>query len=193
MLVFSLCVLGVIGCIIAVVLHEISIIEGINQQEATVPKLRVLYTEIIGPYSNVYKKTSLIEKAVKDKFGADISQCPCFGIYYDNPKITPKNKTRAIVGKIIDITEERDFSQACEGLHIQDIPGGEKALALDIKFRNSAGITCGIIRIYKRIESFLKEKKGEMKGTLEVYSKGKITVYCVLQEPHGNIWVPFEN
>lgn len=189
----AICVIGAIVAAVVYILWKISFFEPINQKESTIPKLRILFFENVGPYSKAYKRTATIEEAVKEKFGVDLSDSPCFGIYYDNPKTTPKEKARSIIGKIIDPADNTDFTGAAEGLHIKDIPGGEKALVLDTAFHNSTGVFVAITRIYGAIQKYFAERKGKMTNTIEIYSKDKITVYCPLVKPHGSVWVPFDH
>jgi len=64
----------------------------------------------IGPYVFVMKKNvgaykdvgPIMDELYRDLKEADIVTSRGLGIYYDDPKVTPENKTRSVIGRILD-------------------------------------------------------------------------------------------
>jgi len=84
---------------------------------------RVAYVRHIGPYQECDKAWRMLE-ALAGKYGLFKSGVQCLGIGHANPDVTPAEKLRYDACVTVD-----DQFQPVEGLAVQELPGGEYAVA----------------------------------------------------------------
>ena len=138
----------------------------------------VVGKEIIGPYSKAGQHISDVDARMKE---LGIISTKGFGIYYDDPKTTPKEKCRSFVGNIL---EEKDFNRKndlqSKGLKIDSIP---KTMALVIEFplKNMMSYMIGPMKAYPVFSKIIEEKKLKPGLTFEIYDPAEKKIIFVMQ------------
>ena len=105
--------------------------------------------EFVGDYAKVGQQMPRIDKKLKD---VGLNCTRGFGIYYNNPDITPKEKCRSYIG---DIIEENDYS------HIEDVKKlglkvdtiyKKKSLIIEFPYKNMMSFFVGPMKAYPATE-----------------------------------------
>lgn len=134
--------------------------------------------EFTGPYSEAGKTLSEVDEKLK-KLG--INCVRGFGIYYDDPKITPSEKCRSYVGSIL---EEKDHGKVPQlvsaGLRVDSIP---RTLSVITRFplRSSLSYMIGPMKAYPAIEKHLSENKYKIDLSLEIYDPSAKQILFIMQ------------
>jgi hypothetical protein len=118
-----------------------------------------------------------VEEILK-KFG--ISSKKEFGIYYDNPEVTPAKNCRSYVGAIL---EEKDFDRISElvsdGLEVDTVEKTKTVIA-EFPLRNALSYMVGAMKVYPLLSKYMKEKNYTCKLTMEIYDlQNKKIIYMM--------------
>lgn len=101
------------------------------------------------------------------------------GVYYDDPKQVPADKTRYIVGAILaEESESADEEILCkmkaEGYNVTRFPEISHAVKTTFPFKCTFSIFIAFIRVYPQLGSYLKERRLCAHPILEVYDDRNI-------------------
>ncbi|XP_071157024.1 testis-expressed protein 264-like [Mytilus edulis] len=103
----------------------------------------------------------------------------CLGIFYDDPKVVPKDECRYAVGGMIaknDDTpdEEQKKYLIGEGYKIFKLPTVSYAVKTDFPYISYMSIILAVFRVYPKLSKYVKEKKLCAHPFLEIYEDSKI-------------------
>jgi hypothetical protein len=135
-------------------------------------------TEVIGPYSKIGKSMVEVDSKLR-KLG--IISSKGLGIYYDDPKITPKEKCRSFVGNILigkDLQRIKEIES--KGLKIDSI-SKTKALVAEFPLKNSVSYMIGPMKVYPILSKHMKEKKYTFLLSFEIYDHVEKKIIFVMQ------------
>lgn len=126
----------------------------------------VIGVNVTGPYSGIAKDMENVNGQLK---AMGVAGKKGFGIYYDDPKIVPKQKCRSFVGYII---EEKDFNIVSalkpEGLTIDSIPKA-RSLVAEFPIRNSFSYMVGPMKVYPALSEYMNRKGYKSGLAVEIY------------------------
>lgn len=127
---------------------------------------KLIGVNVTGPYSGISKDMENVNGYLK---AMGVTGKKGFGIYYDDPKMVPKEKCRSFVGYII---EEKDFSIVSalkpEGLTIDSIPKA-RSLVAEFPIRNSVSYMVGPMKVYPAFSEYMNRKGYKPGLTFEIY------------------------
>ncbi|MDD5571696.1 MAG: hypothetical protein PHD97_11165 [Bacteroidales bacterium] len=138
---------------------------------------KVAGLEITGSYSKVGPTATDVDKKLR---AMGIQCTKGFGIYYDNPQVTPEEKCRSFVGNIL---EEKDYGKIEElktkGLKVDSVPLA-KALVIEFPIKNKFSYMVGPIKAYPAFTKYMNKKGIKSKLSLEVYdTPNKKTIFVM--------------
>ena len=155
---------GIFIIIVAYFVYATHILTPIKVHTQTFNKMNVAYVTFIGPYKDAYKNNEKTEKILSEHFdGIDFSKQPCFGVYYDDPQVTPKEKTRCIVGKILPeylVSSNQKEALEKKGIKIATLDLN-KCAVIHYPLDNIISLYVGMIRSYPELNKWLKSNKEE--------------------------------
>jgi DNA gyrase inhibitor GyrI len=130
----------------------------------------------IGPYVFVMKKNvgaykdvgPIMDEMYRDLKEADIVTSRGLGIYYDDPKVTPENKTRSIIGRILDDVDPAKVIELEKKYPIGELPQANY-LVVEFPFKGLPSIIIGIYRVYPKIARYMKSHEIPKMPIIEVY------------------------
>lgn len=137
--------------------------------------------EITGSYSKAGRAISEVDTKLK---GLGVNCSKGFGIYYDDPKITPQEKCRSFVGNILEEKElHRIPDLKSAGLKIDSIPKS-KVVAAELPAKTFLSYMIGPIKAYPVLSKYITEHKYKITYSLEVYDMpgNKITYMMLLHD-----------
>ncbi|MGZ4056798.1 MAG: GyrI-like domain-containing protein [Bacteroidia bacterium] len=165
----------IIGFIYAGYLNAFS---HVNVEDKTEGGYKLVGLDFTGPYSKVGKFMMDAEKKLSDN---NIKSPKGFGIYYDDPKITPEEKCRSFVG---DILLEKDFNQIPKlkslGFKIDSIPESPSVVAY-FPIKSPLSYMIGPMKVYPEITKYMTEKNYKSNLSLEVYDADNKMIMFVMQ------------
>ncbi len=134
--------------------------------------------EHIGDYS----KVGILSKNIDSKLRTSGINCTRgFGIYYDNPNITPKEKCRSFLGNII---EEKDYSRLVDikklGLKVDTIHK-KQTLVIEFPYKNMISFVVGPMKAYPFLNKYIKEKGYKPTLVWELYDVPNKKIYFKMQ------------
>ena len=155
----------------------IGFFKTIKIKEKEAGDYRIIGLKTTGSYSVTGKSMLNVEEILK-KFG--ISSKKEFGIYYDNPEVTPAKNCRSYVGAIL---EEKDFDRVSElvsaGLEVDTVEKTKTVIA-EFPLRNALSYMVGAMKVYPLLSKYMKEKNYTCKLTMEIYDlQNKKIIYMM--------------
>ena len=99
-----------------------------------------------------------------------------FGIYYDDPKLTPLDSLRSIAGWIIEPSDTTKIKSAGSMYKIMHLPSKRYAIA-EIKNRGALSAFAGSVKVYAALDRFMKENEYPPSPTMEIYDRNKTIRY----------------
>lgn len=177
-LIIILCLLGVGS---AYLVWATAIFTKVVPRVLPFEEVNIAYVTFTGDYSEAYKQSAVVEGIVQKELGIDLTQQPCFGIYYDNPQVVERSKCRSIVGKILP----KDFKipESTPGITYDKILRIPESLQIMYPIRSILSFIVGMTRCYKAMDEFIKQpqyvKYSQSKSPiLEIYGwQGKNVCY----------------
>lgn len=131
-----------------------------------------------GRYSNTGKLMLNVEQKIKK---LKIKSNKGFGIYYDNPQVTPEEKCRSFVGRIL---EEKDYAKIPEllsiGLKVDTIPR-IKAVSSEFPLLNKMSFIMGPMKVYPAISKYMLEKGYKTSASMEIYDLKNKKISYIMQ------------
>lgn len=134
----------------------------------------MVYEDHTGPYKGTAKiMDRLYYQLLEDD---KVETFSGVGIYYDNPKETPKNELRSKAGCIIEPADAEKVKQLGSKYKTLEIPR-KKYVTAEIPFRGGLSVFAGIVKVYPAISAYM-EKKGYGKvPAMEIYDHNKTIIY----------------
>ena len=169
------------------------ILHKIELKTVVFPETRVAYVTYIGDYSNAYKESPKIEKIIKEKFNFDLSKQPCFGLYYDDPRMVPPEKRRAVVGKFLPDSFKE--TEAPDGIIFGSIPRVEKSIQVIYPMKSILGLFVGMYRVYPAFRKYINDNNlnsQQLPAMLEVYGyEGSNVLFSTGVGKAEGVWAGF--
>lgn len=140
------------------------------------------FTVVGTNYTGAYSKTGKVMDDLKQKLKKmSIQSNKDFGIYYDDPYVTPEEKCRSFVGSIL---KEEDYDKIPEliagGMKVDTIQK-TKAASVEFPLKNSLSFMMGPIKAYPVISKFMLDKGYKALTTLEIYDFKKKKIIYIMQ------------
>jgi len=180
-------ILGILIGIAAGVLSFYGLFAPVNIEEREMGPFVFVMKKHVGPYRDV---GPLIEEMYNDLKDRDIVTSKGLGIYYDDPKVTPDDKTRCILGRIL---EGLDYSKTVEiekTFKIGELPL-TNYLVVEFPFKGLPSIIIGVYRVYPKITKYMLTHEIPKMPIVEIYDpKAQKMLYIV---PIGINQLVFDN
>ena len=146
---------------------------NVNVSEATLGPWIMVYEEHSGPYDGTEDVIHRISGLLKKD---NIETTKEFGIYYDDPKLTPLDSLRSIAGWIIEPSDTTKIKSAGSRYKIMHLPSKRYAIA-EIKNRGALSAFAGSVKVYAALDRFMKENEYPPSPTMEIYDRNKTIRY----------------
>ncbi len=172
-------------CVVSVVL--VVVVAGFMWYMGIFSPVKV-YEMPIGPYTYVYesfvgdytKTGPIFEKIYRALLKEGLKPTRGIGLYYDDPKTTPKDKLRSDCGSII---EKGDLLKVPglmkRGFKTRIIMSKPRVVA-EFPIRNGLSYMIGPMKVYPALDKYLKGQGKSAKIAYEVYDMpAKKTIYFV--------------
>ena len=173
-----LAIIGLLLVLAFVFFWNMGLFTSVNVAEREEGGYKVVGMEYTGSYSDAGKSMMDIDKKLKE---TGIICTKGFGIYYDNPQVTPKEKCRSFVGNIL---EEKDLGRITEllakGFKVDSVPKGN-AVVVELPIKNNISYMIGPIQAYPAISKYMQAKGYKPKLSLEVYDVPVKKIYYIMQ------------
>ena len=136
----------------------------------------------VGPYTMVYKVyigSPTDVSPVLDEIhqtliaGFHITKPVSFGLYYDDPKVTPQEQCRILVGCILTDEQEGDLHAISEKYTLATLPRG-MAVVADFPYKNKLSLLFGMLKGYSALSDYVAEYQIPKKPVLELYESTRI-------------------
>ncbi|CAC5381658.1 unnamed protein product [Mytilus coruscus] len=135
-------------------------------------QVTIAYKFVKGPYKDSGQYFTELSSHLKP-------EQHCLGIYYDDPKVVPKDQCRYAVGGMIAMNddtpdEEQKKYLIGEGYKIFKLPTVSYAVKTDFPYISYMSIILAVFRVYPKLSKYVKEKKLCAHPFLEIYEDSKI-------------------
>lgn len=173
-----LIIIGIITVIVIGFLAYMGFFATLKIEEKEVGGYTVAGMEVVGPYSKVGQHISHVDKKLK---ALGINSTKGFGIYYDDPKTTPKDQCRSFVGNIIDdVDEDKIKVLELNGLKVDSIPKA-KTVVVEFPIKNMMSYMIGPMKVYPVISKHMMDKKYASVMSYEVYDNVEHKIIFAMQ------------
>ena len=169
-------VLGILISIAAGVFSFYGLFAPVNIQEKEMGPYMFVMKKYVGAYKDV---GPLIDEMYKDLKDADIMTSRGLGIYYDDPKVTPDDKTRCIIGRILEDIDPSRMLELEKKYIIGELPK-TNYLVVEFPFKGFPSIIIGIYRVYPKIAKFMKNHEIPKMPIAEVYDPKAQKIFYIL-------------
>lgn len=137
----------------------------VNIQEKEMGPYTFFMKKHVGPYKDV---GSVMEELLRDLKDDSIEPQIGIGIYYDNPKMTPEDKTRSIVGYLIEGIEYTRMVELEKKYSAGELPK-ENYLVVEFPYKGLPSIIIGIYRVYPKLKAYMKKNEIPDMPIIELY------------------------
>lgn len=154
-----------IVCIVGLASY-LGIFKTIIFQETEVGPFKLVYEEYVGDYKNTPIIQDRIYKSLLDEFKIETTKG--FGIYYNDPATTHKDKLFSEIGCIL---EEKDYGKISEieaKFKVKDYPK-QKAVVTEFAFKNKLSVMIGIFKVYPALAKYITDKGISPSEIMEIY------------------------
>ena len=152
--------------------------ESVQVQEKQEGGYLMAGIDVVGPYSDAGRHISKVDYKLK---ALGINSGNSIGIYYDDPKTTPKDKYHSFVGNIINVTDIDLLEKIkLNGLKIDSIPK-KKALIIEFPIKNTMSYMIGPMKAYPIFTKYVLEKNIKPTLTFEIYDMEANIITFVMQ------------
>lgn len=127
------------------------------------------------------------------------SQCigprlPCVGVFYDDPNKVPGALCRSAVGSILSEGENKADEELLKryetsGFNVFSFPEVTHVVTTSFPHRTFLSMLLGIMRVYPRLNHYIKERRLCAHPFLEIYREGQIQFMAPLAR-QGDFYVP---
>ena len=134
--------------------------------------------EVVGPYSDAGRHIAKVDYKLR---GLGINSTKGIGIYYDDPKTTPKDKYHSFVGNVINVTDTLLLEKIkLNGLKIDSITK-KKALIIEFPIKNTLSYMIGPMKVYPIFTKYVLQNKIKPTLTFEIYDMDANMITFVMQ------------
>lgn len=134
----------------------------------------VVYESVTGDYGQTPQVTDRVYNTLLNEWGIETYRG--FGIFYDNPQDTEKDKMRSDLGCMLENAPDSFLiSQIETKFNIKELPEG-KFLTTEFPYKGSLSIMFGIMRVYPAMNKYCIEHNIGDSPIMEIYDvpNGKI-------------------
>jgi DNA gyrase inhibitor GyrI len=147
-------------------------------QEKEMGPYIVVGIDVTGPYS---KSGQHMQEATDKLKAMGITTSRGIGIYYDDPKTTPAEKCRCLVGGIIDQKDmEKLKTVSLNGMRIDSIHSG-KTVVVEFPIKNILSYMLGPMKVYPQISKHMSDKNYKPLLSFEIYDNDQKKITYVMQ------------
>ncbi len=150
----ALIILGIIILAVIVFLFYMGMFSGVLIETREMGPYTFAYVEHIGPYSGVGEPMTKLDEEMR---GAGFNSVNGIGVYYDDPKKTPKEELRSEVGSIIT-NEDMDKIEANKDKFNFKTMERKNYLVAEFLIKNMLSYMFGPMKIYPAFGKYLEEK-----------------------------------
>jgi hypothetical protein len=128
------------------------------------------YTLVFEEYRGDYSNAGTIFRRVYDVLEKDYGIKPerGFGIYYDDPRTVPKEKLRSDVGCVINARDAGKLNAAGAPFKVRGMKK-TMSVAADFPFRSMVSVYVGVMRVYPKMDAYIKDRKLATEYSMELY------------------------
>jgi hypothetical protein len=134
--------------------------------------------EYVGPYKNAGKFMTDVEIKLK---AAGIVCKKGFGVYYDNPKTTPEEKSRSFVGGVL---EEKDFDKISIlkslGFKVDSVSNAP-SVVVEFPIKSNLSFMIGPMKAYPVMSKLILDKGYKTSLSLEIYDRPGEKILYIMQ------------
>ncbi len=159
-------IIGILAGIAAGVLSFYGLFAPVNIQEKEIGPLIFVMEKHVGAYQDV---GPLIDRMQKYLINEGIETSMGVGIYYDDPKVTPEDKTRCIIGRIIEDSSRSRTMEIEKKYMVGELPQ-TNYLVVEFPFKGLPSIFIGIYRVYPKISKYMKTRDIPKMPIIEIYA-----------------------
>ncbi|HEY9159983.1 MAG TPA: GyrI-like domain-containing protein [Desulfomonilia bacterium] len=159
-------IVGILAAIAAGVLSFYGLFAPVNIQEKEIGPFDFVMESHVGAYKDV---GPLIDKMQKDLNDDGIQTSMGVGIYYDDPKVTAEDKTRSIIGRIIEDADRSKVMEIERKYKVGELPQ-TNYLVVEFPFKGLPSIVIGIYRVYPKIARYMKTHEIPQIPVIEIYA-----------------------
>jgi len=162
----AIVLLGIFIGIAAGALSFYGLFAPVNIREKEIGPFMFVMEQHVGAYKDV---GPLIDKMQKDLKDEGIETSMGVGIYYDDPKVTAEDKTRCIIGRIIEINDRSRIIDIEKKYKVGELPQ-TNYLVVEFPFKGLPSIVIGIYRVYPKISKYMKTHEISKMPIIEIYA-----------------------
>lgn len=162
-------VLGLIGALFIILISVLTyygMFATVTISEQETGPYWLVYEKYIGDYKNVGPIMDKLYQELEKKESLKTSRG--FGLYYDNPQETPKEKLRSLVGCILDAKDEGKIKSLQAKYNVKLFPASKSVVA-SFPLRGHPSIFVGIFKVYPKMFGYLKDHNYTPAPMMELY------------------------
>lgn len=165
-----------VGFILLGYLFWVGVFHTVRIEEREVGPYTLLYKAQTGDYRQIGEVLEEVLGACKS---AGVDAYFGFGIYHDDPSVTPIEELRSEAGVILKETSVALAEEKLKGrFEMREFPK-IRAIVSEFPFRNFMSIIVGIYKVYPELEKE-REARGFPKGyAMEIYDPGTKILYVM--------------
>lgn len=172
-----LIVILVLFFIISGLLAYYGMFSPLNVEEKTMGPFSLVYQRHTGEYSGIGPKIEEVRTFLEKEL--NIYCVRGFGIYLDNPSVTPVEKRRALCGCILDVDDKDIRARVAKRYSIRDIDEGSFVTA-EFPSRGKLSYMLGPMKVYPAFEKYFKGKNIPGGPSMEIYESDRIVFLMAL-------------
>jgi len=177
---YALIAIGVLVVLVLIFFANQGLFYSPKFSKKKVETMRLVFNEHIGPYQGT---KAVMDKVYDDLLAINISTTKGFGIYFDNPQITPKEELRSYAGCIVDTKDCGLLNEENKPAQVMDFPEQE-CLVSEFPFKGPMSVIFGIMKVYPELNKRRTDVNGENLPVFEIYDvpSKKIIYVALLKE-----------
>jgi hypothetical protein len=147
-------VFWVLGILIFVMLAAYAYYGGFGKVIPTIEDCGgeiLVYEKVTGDYKQSAQVSDRVYQKLLDDFGIETTKG--FGIYYNNPEITEKEKLRSEVGCILESSFDK-IDEIKETFEVTKFPT-QKYLRAEFPYKGMPSIILGIMKVYPALNDYI--------------------------------------
>lgn len=151
--------------------------------EEDVGPLTLVYRDHVGDYSETGKIQNEIYHALKKGYGIEATKG--FGLYLDNPDSVDVSRLRSQAGCVLDGNDPAVAERIGQAFQVRVYPKVPSVVSR-FPYRNQLSVFLGVVRVYPRLDEYMKKHRYKTAPALEVYDLGaRVISYSYPRETDG--------
>jgi len=135
-------------------------------------------SEYIGDYSKSYCTMMKVDSELK---AMGIICTKGFGIYYDNPQVTPKEKCRSLVGNVLETKDSAKIEELkSKGFKVEFV-AEKQSLVIEYPIKNDMSYMVGAMKAYPLFNEYMTQKGIKPSLSLEIYDIPLKKIFYIMQ------------